>query len=111
MLMERLDEYQHLTEETDVIQPSDKFTYYPLGLNGESGVVADKIKKIIRDKQGHMDKQDRDAIALELGDCMWYVARMAAYLGYPLSQIAQMNIDKLQSRKQRDKISGSGDYR
>ena len=109
--MERLDEYQHATEATDMIQPSDKFAYYPLGLNGEAGEVADKFKKILRDKQGYMTQDDRNSIALELGDCMWYIARTAAYLGFSMSQIAQMNIDKLQSRLKRDKISGSGDYR
>lgn len=109
--MERLDEYQQLTESTDIIQPGDRFSYYPLGLNGEAGEVADKMKKIIRDKQGRMTQEDRHAIALELGDCMWYIARMSAFLGFPLSEIARMNIDKLQSRQQRDKLSGSGDYR
>lgn len=82
-----------------------------LGLTGEAGEVADKVKKIVRDKNGKVTEEDRKEIAKELGDVMWYVASIARYLGISLSEVAQMNLDKLESRYQRGKIGGDGDNR
>lgn len=65
-----------------------------LGLNGESGEVADMVKK--NWMQGH--DLDFDHLAKELGDCMWYVAETATAIGYDLDTIMQMNIDKLKAR-------------
>ena len=82
-----------------------------LGLVGEAGEAADKIKKIIRDKGGYASDEDRQAIAKELGDVLWYLANVARYLNIPLSEIAEGNIDKLSSRKKRNKLHGEGDDR
>jgi NTP pyrophosphatase (non-canonical NTP hydrolase) len=82
-----------------------------MGLPGEAGEAADKFKKIIRDKSGIISLSDRDEIAKELGDVMWYVAMVAEYLEIPLSDVANMNIDKLESRYKRNKIHGEGDNR
>lgn len=82
-----------------------------LGLTGEAGETADKIKKILRDKDGMVSSEDKDLIAKELGDTLWYIAAIARYLDLPLSEIAQGNIDKLESRYQRNKIHGEGDKR
>lgn len=82
-----------------------------LGLVGESGEVAEKIKKIIRDKEGKISEEDKDGIKKELGDVLWYVAVMADYLKIDFEDVAQTNIDKLLSRKQRGTSRGSGDYR
>ena len=65
-----------------------------LGLAGESGEVADLIKKFIG--QGH--DLDRKKIAEELGDCLWYAALTAHSLGYSLDSIMEMNIEKLKKR-------------
>lgn len=81
-------------------------TYCALGLTGEAGEVADKVKKSIRD--GVFDKQ---GILKELGDTLWYLTAAAADLGYSLEDVAIANVEKVESRKQRDKISGSGDNR
>ena len=82
-----------------------------LGLVGEAGETADKIKKILRDKNGKVSDEDRDLIAKELGDTLWYIAAISRYLNVPLSEVAQGNIDKLESRYQRNKIHGEGDKR
>lgn len=85
---------------------------YPvLGLNGEAGEVAEKLKRLIREDKQNISDDAREAIALELGDVLWYVAQSALRLRYKLSDIAQMNIDKLASRRKRNKILGSGDNR
>ena len=82
-----------------------------LGLTGEAGETADKIKKILRDKDGVVSGEDRDLIAKELGDTLWYIAAIARYLDLSLSEIAKGNIDKLENRYQRNKIHGEGDKR
>lgn len=82
-----------------------------LGLAGEAGETADKIKKLLRDKDGKFDSGDKDGIKKELGDTLWYVAAIARYLDLPLSEVAAGNIDKLESRYQRNRIHGEGDER
>lgn len=82
-----------------------------LGLPGEAGDAADKFKKIIRDKSGVISLSDREEIVKELGDVMWYVSTIAAYLDVPLSEVANGNISKLESRLKRNKIHGEGDNR
>lgn len=82
-----------------------------LGLPGEAGEAADKFKKIIRDKGGVISLSDREEIVKELGDVMWYVSTIAAYLDVSLSEVANGNISKLESRLKRNKIHGEGDNR
>jgi NTP pyrophosphatase (non-canonical NTP hydrolase) len=111
-----LDKYQKRAAEFDLFETtvdlkSPGFLEKVLGLVGEAGEAADKIKKIIRDKGGYASEEDREAIAKELGDVLWYVANVARYLNIPLSEIAEGNIDKLTSRKKRNKLHGEGDNR
>ena len=82
-----------------------------LGLPGEAGEAADKFKKIIRDKNGEISETDREEIIKELGDVMWYISTIAKYLDVDLSEVANGNINKLESRLQRNKIHGAGDNR
>lgn len=89
----------------------DNLVYPTLGLVGEAGEVADKLKKIIRDKGGVMEESDRKKIALEVSDVCWYLAMLAYELDFTLGEIMQMNLDKLASRQQRGVLSGSGDDR
>jgi NTP pyrophosphatase (non-canonical NTP hydrolase) len=92
----------------------DTVIYPSLGLASEAGEVCDKIKKIMRDKTSNdfeISKQDADKIAAELGDVLWYVSALATDLGLKLEDIAKQNISKLQDRKDRDKLKGSGDNR
>lgn len=86
-------------------------TYPVLGLNGEAGEVAEKLKKIIRDHGGELNDTQRDALIKELGDVLWYVAACCHELDVPMQEVAQRNLDKLASRKRRGVISGSGDER
>jgi len=87
------------------------FVYPALGLVGEAGEVADKLKKVIRDNDGILTDEVRDKVAKEIGDVMWYVAVLSYEMDYPLEDIAKMNLDKLASRAERGVISGSGDNR
>jgi NTP pyrophosphatase (non-canonical NTP hydrolase) len=85
--------------------------YPTLGLCGEAGEVADKVKKVLRDRQGVFDAEVRQELALELGDVLWYVAQLATELDLELAQIAAANLGKLADRAARNVISGSGDRR
>ena len=82
-----------------------------LGLVGEAGETADKIKKILRDKDGGINECDKIEITKELGDVLWYVASVARYLDVPLEEVAKMNLEKLESRNKRNLIHGEGDNR
>lgn len=107
-----LNDYQKKALET-AIYPEQFRTIYPaLGLTGEAGEVADKVKKVIRDKNADFsDPETRKAIAMEIGDCAWYLATLSHDLGYTLEEICQMNYEKLKSRQERGKLGGSGDNR
>ncbi len=87
------------------------FVYPTLGLVGEAGEVAEKIKKILRDKGGQIDEVTRQEIQKEMGDVLWYLAQLATELGLELDAVAQTNLDKLLSRLERNQIHGSGDNR
>ncbi|MDO4742233.1 MAG: nucleoside triphosphate pyrophosphohydrolase family protein [Candidatus Saccharibacteria bacterium] len=111
-----LDEYQKRIVEFDLFEATTDlkapgFLEKVLGLVGEAGETADKIKKIIRDKDGRIDEYDIDALKKELGDTLWYLASMARYLEIPLSEVAKANVEKLSSRKNRNKLHGEGDER
>ncbi|OGI16728.1 MAG: hypothetical protein A3J63_05135 [Candidatus Moranbacteria bacterium RIFCSPHIGHO2_02_FULL_40_12b] len=106
------EEYQKKSRKTAKYPEADNnFVYPTLGLAGESGEVAEKIKKVIRDKGGKIDDETRELIKKELGDVLWYVAQLATELGLSLDDVASHNIEKLYSRLERDKLNGSGDNR
>lgn len=85
--------------------------YASLGLCGESGEFADKVKKILRDCNGDVSREKRKELVAELGDVCWYVAACAAELGIDLEQVMQGNIAKLKDRSNRNAIQGCGDNR
>lgn len=82
-----------------------------LGLVGESGEVAEKFKKLIRDKKGQLSDTDRAEILKELGDILWYVNSVAVLMGSTLEDVAKNNLEKVLSRKDRGMTKGSGDNR
>ena len=107
-----LNEYQVATRETAVYPVITVNYMYPLlGLVGEVGELANKIKKVFRDDAGEVTKERKEAIRDELGDVLWYLARTADELGFTLSEIGESNLARLKDRKKRSVISGSGDNR
>lgn len=106
------DEYQKKSRETAVYpEMGNNFVYPTLGLSGEAGEVSEKIKKVIRDKGGVIDDATREEIKKELGDVLWYLSQIASELKIPFDDVAQFNIEKLQSRLNRGTIHGNGDNR
>ena len=103
------NEYQKIARSTAVYPEEYKVVYPALGLCGEAGEVADKIKKTIRGDSTLA--QATGDIAMELGDVLWYVATLADDLGVELEDIAKWNVDKLQRRMKSNKIKGDGDNR
>ena len=103
--------YQKKSRQTAVYLVIGQGVYPALGIAGESGEVVEKIKKIFRDQQGIVSTEQRQAVAKELGDVLWYLAQLATELDLELNQVAQDNLDKLLSRQQRDQLHGSGDNR
>lgn len=108
------DEYQEFTGET-ITYPTDtphnSINYCVLGLTGEAGEVAEKWKKVIRDNKGVLSQDARIDMALEVGDVLWYISRLAHHLGYTLEEVALGNRHKLTGRKLRNTLRGSGDNR
>ena len=105
-------EYEKLISQT-AIYPNigSNITYPALGLAGEAGEVANKIKKIQRDKNNVWTEEDKKAIEKELGDVLWYLTAMALEFGLTLDGIAKVNMENLLGRKERGTLSGSGDNR
>jgi NTP pyrophosphatase (non-canonical NTP hydrolase) len=106
------EEYQKESRKTAVYpNVGENFVYPTLGLVGEAGEVAEKIKKILRDDGGVVSEEKRKEIAKELGDVLWYLAQISSELKLSLEEIAALNIEKLKSRAERGMLHGSGDNR
>jgi NTP pyrophosphatase (non-canonical NTP hydrolase) len=106
------DEYQRLARQTAIYPNVGSNLWYPtLGLAGEAGEVAEKVKKLYRDNFGDLTPKRRESIAKELGDVLWYVANVAEELDYSLDLIAKGNLCKLKKRKKEGKLQGEGDDR
>lgn len=107
------DEYQERALDTAIYPGRGTvmgLAYCGLGL-GEAGEIQGKIKKILRDTDGKWSPEQAKEIAKEMGDELWYLAVLAAELGYTLEEIASMNLDKLGDRKDRGVLKGNGDNR
>ena len=105
--MNDMDVYQHKAKQTAIYPQSKALEYLALKLAGEAGEVAEKVGKVLRDNTRVNDED----LAKELGDVLWYVANLADYLGYDLSEIADRNLKKLADRQSRGVLGGSGDNR
>lgn len=106
-------EYQTRTKDTAIYKGQgtiDGLMYVALGL-GEQGEIQGKIKKVYRDNDGKLTDEIRGAIKFELGDLIWYIARVADECNLDFNDIAESNIAKLADRKNRGVIQGSGDCR
>jgi len=100
------NEYQEEPKKTAIYPTEYRLVYPALGLTGEAGEVAEKVKKMVRD-----GKLDTDGLKKELGDVLWYLAALASDLGVTLEEVAAGNVAKLRSRAERGVIGGSGDNR
>jgi NTP pyrophosphatase (non-canonical NTP hydrolase) len=107
-----LSDYQQRSRATAIYPGHGANLLYPtLGLCGEAGEVAEKVKKMVRDDGGLLTDQRRAGLAKELGDVLWYVAQVATEAGLDLDDVASENLAKLLSRRERQVLSGSGDER
>ncbi len=108
----RFNEYQQAALETAIYPDKGNNIVYPvLGLTGESGEVAEKIKKVIRDNNGVLDAAVKQALKKELGDVFWYIAAICYEAGLDMDDVAESNIRKLRDRQKRNVLHGSGDNR
>lgn len=101
-----LNEYQQRIEQFIITEGHDRLMENTLGLVGEAGEVAEKIKKGIRD-----GKYDIEGLKKELGDVLFYVAALSTWIEEDLSEVAEANVTKLLDRKVRGVIGGNGDNR
>lgn len=106
-------EYQEKAKETAMYpRLSPSWIYPALGVAGESGEIMEKLKKLLRDDDGNITEEKLDALKKEIGDVLWYLAALATELELSLNDIAEDNIKKLQSRKERGVLhKKEGDYR
>ena len=107
----QLSEYQKISESTAIYPQSVRLLYPTLGLAGEAGEIAEKVKKMLRDDGGELSEERRDSLILELGDVLWYLAAIARDLDIDLNLIAMRNIQKLERRQSQGKLTGDGDNR
>jgi len=106
------EEYQKLTSETAIYpNKGDNYIYPSLGLANEVGEFLGRVKKVMRDTNGIITQENKIEMMYELGDSLWYLSQVATELGLSLDIIAESNIIKLQDRKKRGVLGGSGDYR
>jgi len=103
--------YQETAVETAIYPDTHRILYPALGMAGEAGEVANKVKKIIRDGTENLPEDWKDQLASEIGDVLWYCAALSNDIGIPLALIAAQNRDKLLARKQKGTLQGSGDTR
>ena len=109
--MSDFNSYQRSAKGTAIYPDKYKILYPALGLAGEAGEVANKVKKIVRDGPENMPEDWREQLASELGDVIWYCAALASDLNISLGQVAGQNLEKLARRQQANKLGGSGDNR
>ncbi len=108
----QFNDYQKKARKTAIYPKIGKnFVYPTLGLVGEAGEVAEKVKKLFRDKNGQAGKTEKEELKKELGDVLWYIANLSHEFGFSLEDVAKTNLEKLSSRKKRSRIKGDGDNR
>lgn len=107
--MKTFAEYQLEARKTAGYDPKLKITYSTMGLVGEAGELANKVKKILRGDGNNAELID--GIKAEMGDILWYLSALADDVGVPLEEVAADNIAKLRDRQARGKLKGAGDNR
>jgi NTP pyrophosphatase (non-canonical NTP hydrolase) len=110
-----IQEYQTIIQKTAIYPKEVGAMYCALGLNGEAGEVAEKIKKLIRDTN-YLDSKDytdefKENLKKEIGDCIWYCTALANEFNLSLEEILEANYNKLIKRRETNTLQGSGDNR
>ena len=106
------NEYQKETRKFAIYPgKGNNFSFPTIGLAGETGEVAEKVKKNIRDKNGIVDEESRQEVKKELGDVLWYLSQIASEFELSLEDVVESNLEKIKSRRERDMIHGEGDNR
>lgn len=108
------DEYEKLAHRTATFtgkQEEYRLLYLTLGVVGEAGEIAEKVKKLIRNDDGVITDEKREALKHEIGDVLWYLSQLSREFGFPFSEAAKANIAKLEDRAARGVIRSSGDNR
>lgn len=105
--MKTFDEYEKFVNELKIYPREYSIVYPALGIAGEAGEIAEKIKKWMRG-DGELNK---NALLLELGDPLWYIVALANDLGFTLQDVIDANVEKTRSRRSRNVVMGDGDYR
>jgi len=105
-------EYQELARQTAIYpNQGQNFTYPAMALAGEAGEVAGKVSKILRAGENELSDEEREKIAGELGDVLWFLSQLSWEIKIPLEEIATRNLAKLKSRQERKLLEGDGDER
>ena len=106
------EEYQEQVGKTSIFPDDGRaYIYATLGLSGETGEVAEKIKKIIVNKNGVISEESKKEIKKELGDVLWYLSQLATELNLSLEEVAEENVRKIYDRMERGVLKGDGDNR
>ena len=106
------NEYQKKAFETAIYPNKGNNIIYPtLGIGGETGEVLEKVKKILRDNNSKISEEKKAELIKEIGDVLWYIAALTTELNSNLEDVAINNLEKLNSRKERNQVHGSGDNR
>lgn len=104
-------EYQEIINKTAVFPKNIGLTYCTLGLCGESGEVAEKVKKLYRDHNGEITEEFKQAVKKEIGDVLWYITALSSELGFTLEEVMEANYNKLMARRATNTLHGDGDNR
>lgn len=107
----KIEEYQNIIEKTAIYPKEIGLTYCTLGLCGEAGEVAEKVKKLYRDNKGLVTDKFKEEVKKEIGDVIWYCTALANELGLTLEEILEANYTKLIKRRETNTLHGSGDNR
>ncbi len=108
------NEYQALASRTANFEGKQKeyeLLYLTLGIAGEAGEIAEKVKKLIRNDDGALSDEKREDLKREIGDVLWYLSQLARTLAIPFDDVARANIEKLADRAKRGVIKSKGDSR
>jgi len=105
----KFNEYQEKAKSTAIYPHHGNNPFYPgLGLAGEAGEVSGELSKAMRDDNYKITPDRRTKLIKEMGDVLWFMAALATELRVSLDEVAQLNLDKLASRKERGVLTGSG---